>query len=75
LERVDGRLTGSQSGQGTTSPISQAKLQGNQISWSNEVTKPMKLKLEFAGAVEGNTINGKVKAGFMGSYPFTGVKE
>jgi cytochrome P450 len=75
LERADGGLTGSQSGQGNTSPISEVKLEGSKISWVNQVTKPMKLKLEFTGVVEGNTMTGKVKTGFMGSYPFTGVKD
>ena len=75
LERRGDVLTGTQSGQGTTSPISDIRLQGSNLSWINEVTKPMKLKLEFSGVLEGNTLSGKVKAGFMGSYPFTGVKE
>ena len=75
LEHVDGVLTGTQSGQGVTSPISQARLEGSHLFWVNEVTKPMKLRLEFAGVIEGNVISGKVKTGFMGSYPFTGIKE
>ena len=75
LERAGDALTGTQSGQGMSSPISDVQLQGSNLSWKNEVTKPMKLKLEFTGVLEGNTLSGKVKAGFMGSYPFTGVKE
>jgi cytochrome P450 len=74
LERVDGVLTGTQSGQGVTSPIKGAKLEGNKLSWINEVTKPMKLKVEFAGVIDGNTLSGKVKTGFLGSFAFTGVK-
>jgi cytochrome P450 len=75
LERVDGVLTGSQSGQGETSPVLDIQVEGNKIRWVNQVTKPMKLKVEFAGVIEGRQISGKVKAGFMGSYPFTGTKE
>jgi hypothetical protein len=75
LERTGNAFTGTQSGQGMSSPISDVQLQGSNLSWKNEVTKPMKLKLEFTGVLEGNTLSGKVKAGFMGSYPFTGVKE
>lgn len=75
LERVGDVLTGTQSGQGMTSPVSDVRLQGSNLSWMNEVTKPMKLKLEFTGVLEGNTLSGKVKTGFLGSYPFTGVKE
>jgi len=76
LAQVDGTLTGTQSGQGMSSPISEAKLDGDKLSWVNHVTKPMKMKLEFSGVVEGGQkISGKVKAGFVGSFPFTGVKE
>ena len=75
LQRSGDVLTGTQSGQGMSSPISDVRLEGNNLTWKNEVTKPMKLKLEFTAAIDGNTLSGKVKAGFMGSYSFTGVKE
>jgi cytochrome P450 len=74
LERVNGVLTGSQSGQGATSPITDVKLEGSTLVWKNEVTQPMKLKLQFSGVISGSQMSGKVKAGFMGSFPFTGVK-
>jgi len=74
LESVDNVLTGTQSGQGATSQISEAKLDGSNIYWVNHVTKPMKLKLEFSGTVDGDQMKGKVKAGPMGSYPFTAAR-
>lgn len=74
LERKDGVLTGSQSGEGTSSPITDAKLEGDTISWVNHTGKPMKLKCEFRAVIDGNQMTGKMKAGFMGSYSFTGVK-
>lgn len=74
LETVDGTLTGVQSGQGASSPILDAKLDNGQLTWINQISKPMKMKLTFTGAVQGDRISGKVKAGFMGSFPFTGVK-
>lgn len=75
LERAGGTLTGTQSGQGVISPIRDARLEGGNLFWINEVTRPMKLRLEFTAVVAGRAMSGKVKAGFMGSYPFTGVKE
>jgi hypothetical protein len=75
IERSGDALTGSQSGQGLTSPISDVKFEGNKLSWTNHVTKPMKMKLECSGVVEGKNISGKVKAGFMGTYPFFGTKQ
>lgn len=74
LDNANGVLTGTQTGQGSTSPISEAKFDGENITWVNEVTKPIKLKVEFSGTVAGSTMSGKAKAGFMGSYTFTAVK-
>lgn len=68
------KLTGTQSGRGMTADILDAKFENGKIFWVNQITKPMKMKVEFSGTVDGNTMTGKAKAGFMGSYPFTGVK-
>ncbi len=75
LERKDGVLIGTQSGQGMASAIADAKYENGKIFWINHVTKPMKMKTEFSGVVSGKEMSGKIKAGLMGSYPFTGVKE
>ena len=74
LVETDGVLSGEQSGDGMSSPITEARLDGSTLFWINHVTKPMKLKVKFTGVVNGSQISGKVKAGFMGSYPFTGSK-
>lgn len=74
LQFRDGCLTGTQSGDGTVAPIVDAKLEGNNISWINHATKPIKLKCEFKAVLDGRQMAGKMKAGFMGSYTFTGVK-
>lgn len=74
IQAADGKLTGSQTGQGVSSPISDVTLDGTRIRWINVVTKPMKLKVEFTGVIEGATMTGKCKAGFMGSYPFTATR-
>lgn len=75
LDEVDGVLVGTQSGDGNSSQIAEAKLDGANISWINRINKPMQMKLEFSGVVEGKVMTGKVKAGFMGSYPFTASME
>lgn len=74
LERSGDKITGAQSGAGTTTPIADFKRNGNEIYWVNHITKPMKMKVEFKGEINGNVISGKAKAGFMGSYPFTATK-
>jgi len=45
------------------------------VHWINKIKKPMKMKLHFSGKVEGDTMTGKVKAGFMGTFPFTATKK
>jgi hypothetical protein len=67
-------LTGSQSAMGDTRPISSGKIDGNTVSWSNSVTSPFPMNLEFTGKVEGDSLNGSVKAGGFGSFPFTGKR-
>ncbi|WP_348672653.1 cytochrome P450 [uncultured Abyssibacter sp.] len=74
LDTSGGGLTGTQTGRGTTSEILNASFDGKTVYWMNKVTKPMKLKVEFTGTIDGNTITGKAKAGFMGKFPFTAVK-
>jgi hypothetical protein len=63
-----------QTGQGMSSPIQELTLEGNTVRWINLVTKPMKLKVQFTGTIDGTSMTGKCKAGFMGSYPFTATK-
>jgi cytochrome P450 len=75
VEHKNGELGGSMTGQGTTTAINEVQVDGNRVSWVNHVTKPMKLKVTFSGEIQGNSMSGKCKAGFMGSFKFTAVKE
>lgn len=76
LEKVNGVLGGVQSGNGSADTIDEITYNSSngEIEWINKIQKPMKLKLQFKGVVDGNTMTGKVKTGFMGSFSFTGVK-
>jgi len=68
-------FTGTQSGQGQSTEITDGKLAGDQISWSAEISTPMKMRLEYAGVLTETEMSGKVKAGGMGSFSFSGVRE
>jgi len=74
IERKDGVLGGTQTGQGLTSPIIDLLVEGNSVSWVNIATKPIKLKCSYQGMIEGSKITGKMKAGMMGSYAFSAIK-
>jgi hypothetical protein len=64
--------TGTQAAQGRSQPISNGKIDGNTVSWSNAITTPFPMTLEFTGTVDGDKISGNVKAGSFGSFPFSG---
>ena len=76
LQKNNGALGGIQSGQGSQDVIDEITYNHTtgEIEWINQIKKPVKLKLQFKGVVAGNTMTGKVKAGFMGSFGFTAVK-
>ncbi|WP_290580914.1 cytochrome P450 [Ketobacter sp.] len=76
LATVNGALGGTQAGDGNVDPIDSITYNpaNGEIEWINKIKKPMKLKLTFKGVVEGDTMTGKVKTGFMGAFPFTAVK-
>jgi hypothetical protein len=67
-------LTGTQSAQGNSQPIQDGKADGDNVSWSNSITTPFPMTLEFTGTVSGDSIRGKVKAGAFGSFDFEGCK-
>ena len=75
LKEEGGKITGAQSGQGSTTEIADATWDGSKLFWVNHITKPMKMKVEFTATVDGDNMSGKAKAGFMGSFPFTGVRD
>ena len=73
--KADGAtLTGTASAQGNTNDIANGKVDGDNVSWSNSITTPFPMKLDFTGKLDGDTLNGSVKAGSFGSFPFTGVR-
>ena len=74
LKAEGSSLTGTQSAQGNTQPIANGKVDGNNVSWSNSITTPFPMTLEFSGAIDGDKISGSVKAGAFGSFPFSGQR-
>lgn len=75
LERAGDTITGTQSGQGSATPVTDVRVDGCKVSWVNHVTTPIKLKVTFTGEISGNSMSGKCKPGFLGSFPFTATKE
>ncbi|GGC56759.1 hypothetical protein [Chelatococcus reniformis] len=69
-----GALTGTQAAEGNSTEIFDGAVAGDEASWKIKIDNPMPLTLEFKGNVEGDTINGTVSAGFVGSWPFSGSR-
>jgi hypothetical protein len=73
--RADGAtLTGTQADNLGTHGIQDGKVDGNDLSWSIAVTKPIPMTLSFTCAVEGDQLKGKVKAGVFGTFEITGAR-
>lgn len=74
LASSGGTLTGTQGAEGNTAEIFDGTVNGNDVSWKVSITSPMPLTLEFTGTVAGDSINGEMGIGPMGSFPFTGAR-
>ena len=72
LKTAGGALTGTAAGAAGTVELQNGKADGNNVSWSSDITQPFPMTLDFSGAVDGDAISGDVKAGNFGSFPFTG---
>ena len=66
-------LTGSISGPDHFAEINDGKIDGNQLSWSAKITKPMRLSLKFTATVEADRISGAAKH-LLGKATFTGSR-
>ena len=75
LEHIDGVLQGKQDAQGQTVICMDIVVEDSgDIRWNAILSKPMKMKLQFTGKVEGDSMEGQVKAGPMGPFPFSGTR-
>jgi len=53
--------------------ISDGKVDGNKLSWSAKITKPMRMSFKFTATVEADRISGAAKH-LLGTAPFTGTR-
>ncbi len=67
-------LSGHYSGAMGESVIETGTVTGNSISFTIEVSRPMRMTLDVDATVDGDAISGTVKAGSFGSFPLTGTR-
>ena len=70
----DGRLTGVARGAGEEVPLQNVALDGDQLTWNQAVTKPMRLNLAFSVKIDGDTLAGVSKAGRLPASKVTGAR-
>ena len=71
---VGGALTGTQTGRDGSQAIRDGEVNGDEVSWSLDITSPMPMTLEFKGTVNGDAMSGSVKLGMFGETTFTGAR-
>ena len=55
-------------------PIQDGAINGDDASWSVNITSPMPMTLQFNGTVDGDAMSGSVKLGMFGEAKFTGAR-
>jgi hypothetical protein len=74
LRERDGRLTGVAHGAGEDVPLGDLSLDGDRLTWTQAITKPMRLDLVFDVRVDGDILQGTSKAGRLPSSKVTGER-
>jgi len=67
-------LSGEQSADESTTSIYDGSIEGDEVRWKVDVTKPMALTVSFRGKIDGDTISGKAKAGMFPAMAFEGSR-
>jgi hypothetical protein len=57
-----------------TIEITDGKVEGETISWSMKIVKPLPMTLTSKLTLEGDALNGAVTAGAFGSFPMAGTR-
>ena len=66
-------FTGTNSGAMGASDVS-GEVNGNTLTWKQQMTVPMPMTLDMTATVDGDTISGTVGAGAFGSFPLSGTR-
>jgi hypothetical protein len=65
ISEQDGAIQGIARSEAETVDFLDPVADGNRLTWSQEVTTPMRLKLDFDVTVEGDTMTGTSKPGLL----------
>jgi hypothetical protein len=68
----DGAFTGRFESPLGAADIADGRVDGESLTWSMEITAPMKLMLDCQATVDGDALSGTVKAGLFGTMALSG---
>ena len=68
-------LSGTMSGDQGSINLEDGAVNGEELSWTANITSPMPMKLEFTAKVDGDEISGNVKLGMFGNASFSGTRQ
>jgi len=74
VESDGDRFSGSAVGNVGSRDIPDGIVDGNDLSWTMQISKPMPVTLSCKATVSGDSLEGKVKAGIFGSFPISGTR-
>ncbi len=73
LDKQGPDLRGEMSGKGGTGPLEDGRIEGDQLSWTCRIQKPVPMTLKFKGVQRGDDLSGTVKFGMFGSGTFAAI--
>jgi hypothetical protein len=74
LRTQSGQLQGKLTNNLGEMPIEDGRIEGDRLLFLLKMTKPIRMTFEHDVTVDGDRMTGTVKAGFLGSAPFSGER-
>jgi hypothetical protein len=75
VDNGDGTFSGTNAGGTGTLQIENGKIDGNNLTWTMNMTVPMPMKLEGSATVDGDQLTGSINAGAFGAMPMSGTRQ
>ncbi len=67
-------FTGTMAGDLGAMELRSGTIEGDTLRWKMTMTSPMKIDLDCTATITGDSLTGKIKAGFFGSVELTGTR-
>lgn len=78
FDESDGQIRGSASGSGETTPLTDIVVEtspaGQRATWRQQITRPIRLNLEYTVIVTGDALSGESRAGRLPRTRVTGER-